>query len=465
MDSHLPAEATFRFLEYPWLTVQSVCRHWRHVALHTPVLWSYIHASFQQGRFLERQKEFVSTSLRRSGTVPLTIYLKGDPGAGFYYEDVVFSDLFSQANSERIRELRMRRFQTGFLAQLGENHASQLEVLVVDDPVEDEGNFNYNLPKLRTLIASFPEVGLDTVMLCNVHALRHLVILGQWFTSDTLLSLHTLLASNPQLEDLVIIDICGAEELSIELDQLPSLGMPELRRLEVGSVREGSSSVAQELVEKKLTLPESHAKFYRLRKYPNFSPLRKLFVGNTEDIITTDGRTSLLMTGDWTFSRDESQYAQLDEVWLWFNWRQSMDAPESKWTLGLGAAKEVKKVVLVRGITSWLQYFSRHRLFPALAELQLHTQEHQDGPAILEFLATRAQDRPIQTLRFVQDPRKGGKIEAFSSWKDKASKFTQFVPHVIFEHPDHPPLRMELPALCTTASTAHSYWPSWEMWM
>ncbi|KAI0686652.1 hypothetical protein BC835DRAFT_1220195, partial [Cytidiella melzeri] len=43
MNPHLPATAILpKEMECRWPVVQSVCRHWRYTAVHTPVLWSYV---------------------------------------------------------------------------------------------------------------------------------------------------------------------------------------------------------------------------------------------------------------------------------------------------------------------------------------------------------------------------------------------------------------------------------------
>ncbi|KAI0698228.1 hypothetical protein BC835DRAFT_675929 [Cytidiella melzeri] len=466
-----PVEFKFEFRDYPWPALQSVCRYWRHVAVHTSVLWSYIHASHQDhdvSEVVDKQTALFSTSLRRSGVNPLTIYLKG----GFENHPLMF-DLLSRSNFKRIRELRLNDLPVDFLEELAKKPARRLEVLVMDTGERRDDqfcDFDWSLPRLHTFVASTShDLYAPVEMLC--HNLRHLILNGHIFEYSSFRDFHALLASNSQLEDLILSNMWTLRESLTALDELPPLNMPQLRRLSIQYNDEITTITASKILEKlKLILPEGHAKFYSYLDVEEptqyFFPLRKLFIGDIGHIVTTNGSTSLRMenTFELSFRQIVGQPRhsdQLDELWLWLS-RRHIDYSDSEWTSGFKEAKEVKKVVLARGIASWLKYFSRNRLFPALAELQLHSQVHQNKPAILSFLKTRAQGSPIQTLRFVQDPSGGGKTEAFSSWKDTVAEFAEFVPHVIFEDPNHPPPRMELPVVCKTPSTAHSYWPSWE---
>ncbi|KAI0690674.1 hypothetical protein BC835DRAFT_165938 [Cytidiella melzeri] len=136
IDPHPLAKLEFEFVDYPWRTVQSVCSYWRRVAIHTPALWSYIYVSHQRPEVLERQRSFVSTSLSRSCTAPLTISLRGSLHDGLG-NDPLLADLSSWSIFARIR------------------NSSQMEVLVIDNASVTTylGGFDSRMPKLRTFVA------------------------------------------------------------------------------------------------------------------------------------------------------------------------------------------------------------------------------------------------------------------------------------------------------------------------
>ncbi|KAI0366670.1 hypothetical protein BV20DRAFT_1115234 [Pilatotrama ljubarskyi] len=62
-DDQYPAETTFEVL------VSHVCRHWRHIAIHTPHLWTTVH--FRTRAHMLRGETYLS----RSGHLPIDIYV------------------------------------------------------------------------------------------------------------------------------------------------------------------------------------------------------------------------------------------------------------------------------------------------------------------------------------------------------------------------------------------------------
>ncbi|KAI0692719.1 hypothetical protein BC835DRAFT_1307033 [Cytidiella melzeri] len=453
----------YHLMDYWWPEIQSVCRHWRHIAVHTPVLWSYMHVNVEA---LERQSALALTSLKRSRALPLTIYLLGD-----IWHEVDDSSLLEniKSHSGRVRELRLDEVEVHFL-DLYLQKADGLEVLVVNEPLfkeEYDDNVNsWHFPKLRTLVMnSF--TGWNGA---NFRTLRHLILEEQPINFDYFHGLHALLALNPQLEDLVLLDMHWEDLLEEWLSKgsnigvLPPLNMPNLRRI---AVRTLSSEVTHELVEKRLVLQAGHAKVYYspLSAAPQFPFQQKLFIGSHTCIVSTDGRSSYRIDDDFGRFYQEcvirSTQSQPKELWLWSFYRY-MRKSDFDWTVALKALQGVKKIVLARDIPSWLSHLSEHHLFPNLTELQIHRQQPSDFEAITYFLEQRlkAPFDPIRILRFV--PRTAKAVEG---WQEISRGYARLVPNVVLENPDALPLRMELPSICTTGSTVHAYWPSWEVAM
>ncbi|KAF8074873.1 hypothetical protein FPV67DRAFT_1777644 [Lyophyllum atratum] len=117
----LPSEITRRTKpkEAP-LVFSWVCRHWRRVALQTPVLWSAFSAILKEGQRLSHQK-LLHLYLRRSRTRPLTFEISGQAGNRFTevllgrverWKDVTvvigesqkFADLFFKVSSTPLLE-------------------------------------------------------------------------------------------------------------------------------------------------------------------------------------------------------------------------------------------------------------------------------------------------------------------------------------------------------------------------
>ncbi|KAI0682810.1 hypothetical protein BC835DRAFT_1423963 [Cytidiella melzeri] len=456
---------------------QSVCRHWRLTAVNTPALWTYIRVS----SFRTSERAFASTSLVRSGVLPLDVNL----------QDSRFADVIGRrvregvkSNSGRIRELFVHEGQFTYINSLVQD-ASQLEALTITNPTDSADGFidNWQIPKLRVFCAR----GFTGWHKAKFSTLRHLIVDNQVLDCETLRGLYALLSLNPRLEDLVLSRCHSTEYPERPLLALPSLDMPCLKRIHVNISRgDDEDPLVGQLIEKKLILQVGHAIVSLCLKQPPegyFTSLQKLFLGNISrseciNIVTTDGQTSFYLKGSYEIFLRQSVHANrsrplgVHELWLWLDMPRLVPLkylePEEQykvdWVAGLQAVAGVTKLVLLHDIDAWLDFISRHDLFPSLVELQLHGQEHGHETTILHFLRERAQTNPIQTLRFVRDTEAGGKVEAFSHWK-KSSIFLKSARCVVFENPRSGPLRMELPTLCTTESTVHSYWPSWESTM
>ncbi|KAI0691997.1 hypothetical protein BC835DRAFT_92972 [Cytidiella melzeri] len=469
LDPQDPAHLFIPFRQHHWPVVQSVCRHWRHTAVRTPMLWSYVRVRDRHSYVTEDPSDLASKMFMRSGVAPLTVHVRSrnfvDTDRGLHDES-----LRNQLalNSWRIYELHTICAEPVVLDSCLQE-ASQLEILIVNDPGghEDFVYSQWRLPRLRTLVA-----GRFTGWNGGVfRTLRHLILENQIFNAEILSGLHALLGLNPQLEDLMLHCLSEKEGLDTTLDALPSLSMPCLRRISTKRT-DYSSVVGEELVSKKLVLEEGHAKLfiYPVPAHHLFTGfLQKLFI-TTDDrvgcVVGTDGQSGFCMYASRGDCHDQcaalSWQPRLQELWLCPNSHLMQDDNHLSfdWTAWFKAMKEVKKIVLFRDIHRWLDYIHQHHLFPSLTELQLQSPLSSDETAILDFLEARARTKPIQTLRFA--PYKAGHCFVVRRWKDDASVLTRFASRVVFEDK---PLRMELPVVCATDSAAHRYWPSWENYM
>ncbi|KAI0682392.1 hypothetical protein BC835DRAFT_1400357 [Cytidiella melzeri] len=385
------------------------------------------------------------------------------------------------SNSGRIRELCIESDEIPYLDALLQE-AGQLETLAIAVP-ESGANKEYlgsidswRVPQLRTLFAR----AFTGWQRGRFSTLRHLILDYPEWDDCALRGLYALLSSNPRIEDLVLIHNSSRDNREEPLKGLPPVNLPYLERIVANNTVNGDGHCTAAQIFEKILLPEEvHATVYefRYKLLPEdyFAPLQKLYLHKSSHAVTTDGRTSYYLKGavrvyvKHCVEAAQSRPLQVRELWLW-SYSPVAGLPPlyslaiKEWMHGLRVMAEVKKLVLLHDIKAWLQFITQKRLLPSLTELQLHSQEHEHEPAISRFLEERAQSNPIQVLRFVQDPEAGGKVEAFSHWKER-SQFSNLARRVVFEDPSDGPLRMELPPICTTESTVHSYWPSWESTM
>ncbi|KAI0692714.1 hypothetical protein BC835DRAFT_31981 [Cytidiella melzeri] len=221
LDPNFSADVSLKLMDFKWLDIQSVCRHWRDVALTTPVLWSHVRIVYP---YRESFPKTLLINLGRSGTVPLSICLR-DEGDG----TIVCLDLMDnfEPHTWRIRELHMERIQFADLDfYLREAH--QLELLDVDNPLQPEGYVQgsvtgrqWQAPRLSTFIARNFTHWHEAAF----RALRHLVLVNQQFDIQLLHGFYRVLEENPRLEDLVL------HEIKAKMDALLPLNMLHLRRI------------------------------------------------------------------------------------------------------------------------------------------------------------------------------------------------------------------------------------------
>lgn len=264
-----------------WPKIHSVCQYWRQVALGTSKLWSYIYSP--PNIPISSEGNVVSMSLSRARAIPLRFYIQGDHR--HLLHNSVKRDVL--ANAHRIRDLRVVGVDieiADYIVQEGE----QLETLVLhvmhlrfdDWPSDRDEEFGlqgemtgpgantiieWKLPRLQTLVVKADFRWIDKTT--SLRTLRHLVLDHQRLSVTFMESLHQLLASNPQLEDLVLHDLQhdSWENIPATLNALPLINLPALRRIHVKSY---SSNYCSALgLAQKLRLTENHAVVYARLPY------------------------------------------------------------------------------------------------------------------------------------------------------------------------------------------------------
>lgn len=498
-----------------WPKIHSVCQYWRQVALGTSKLWSYIYSP--PNIPISSEGNVVSMSLSRAGAIPLRFYIQGDHR--HLLHNSVKRDVL--ANAHRIRDLRVVGVDieiADYIVQEGE----QLETLVLhvmhlrfdDWPSDRDEEFGlqgemtgpgantiieWKLPRLQTLVVKADFRWIDKTT--SLRTLRHLVLDHQRLSVTFMESLHQLLASNPQLEDLVLHDLQhdSWENIPATLNALPLINLPALRRIHVKSY---SSNYCSALgLAQKLRLTENHAIDYARLPYEailthfkaagqhHYFPVDKLFVGTLQPgafigdtrgpmwppghIIGTDGRASFRALTDGLVDLLEClvlpHQPPIRELWWWLRVTDLLERETSEMAIEtMHAMTAVTTLVLKRDIPAWLNIILVAELFTAVSELQLHYQMAADQKSILSFLkAVREKGRGIDTLRFVQDSPSSSATAAFDTLRGSVALFQEFVPNVFFEeYVSGYRQRMELPDLCTTPSSVHAFWPAWdyELW-
>lgn len=453
-----------------------VCQHWRDVALRTPALWTDICVS---SRTLLRNRNnpygaFISTQLARSGNCPLNVQLNTvlSPAS---LQLLFIQDLLK--HTHRIRRLTMRVQSTNDDAEihLWTANASQLEVL---DITGAHYYASVSRPSVGPLLLSEAHAPrLQTLVMYNqlccrvgmFRTLRHLLV--QFYSNASMANLARelmdVLALNAHtLEDLVVVNPLNeptAEDeqtLTSALEGVVPVDMPALHRLRVQDM------LFHRIIEPRLVL-HACARDYGLiysRDDPRFNRFlaKRLFVSCTH-IIVTDGTAA---TRTRKLGRKLAAFVDtrnVKELWL----QSDCDLDDVLEELEeLEPMHVVEKLVILETLWSALTRITESKLFPALEELQLHTQKAESYGTIVDFLAGRKADgRAIKTLRLVRDWRPWYRKNDFPMFVERRSEFEKYVANVVYE--DVPrgsqPPRMELPAVCTTGSLVHKYWDPWTM--
>ncbi|KAI0345943.1 hypothetical protein BDW22DRAFT_1353582 [Trametopsis cervina] len=453
-----------------------VCRHWRNIALATPALWTDILISSPDA-------DFVSTQLVRSGVCPLNVQFKG-PVSPASLELTFVNNLLQQAH--RIRRLIVWvKTQSDDIRPWLEN-AEQLETLDVMSRFYKDSDMqsfqdhpllcDSRTPRLHTLSVSnwgrWQTGTFRTLRYLMLSFERNLLLVD---LADLANGLMAVFAANANtLEEITMAD--GMQPFpekgaALELEGVSPVDMRALKRLLVCGMQ-----LYHEVIEPKLVLHEC-ARDYRFSsswngpnvqfRNSNRFPVKKLFISNSHTAATngtlamrTFNLDRLSLLSSFIDKRD------VQELWL-SRWT---DTPTGPIPTRIASLVEpmfgVEKLVILCEERLWLSHIADFNLFPALSELQLHSQVEANYPTILDFVTRRNEDgRAIKTLRFVRDPHQNCDTVDFGTFELRKAHLESYVANVVYDNvPDgSKPPRMTLPAVCTTKSPVHAYWNPWEL--
>lgn len=349
-DIDRPLSTTSSYTYFMWPTVQSICRYWRHTALLTPALWSYI--SLRDKHLFQRNSVYLDNiaaiHLQRSGVLPLTVDIFDNFSSGEYpsVEKMPHATLLALqgiiCQSSRIRELRLQYplapyFLYPFtLESQGHNLVTLALVCSEEDSNRDKDLLSdIKAPRLRTLCLNTHSAWTTAPF----RTLRELVLSEQEFGVEAIRALHRLLLSNPYLTDLVLTgrySNVSADPLSLE--SLSRVDMPRLKTILTHD--ESSTDILGEFVESKLTLQSGFAKVHHSlnttaisRIYPTpeqfFFPLSRLFIGSSYSersgrLLGTDGISSFYVHTsiiDFLERYSQASHLPIPELWLFANSR------------------------------------------------------------------------------------------------------------------------------------------------
>ncbi|KAI0345942.1 hypothetical protein BDW22DRAFT_932249 [Trametopsis cervina] len=458
--------------------VSLVCRNWRDVALATPLLWTDILVSSHHG-------DFISTQLVRSTMYPLNVQFNG-PVSPASLDLPFVQNLLKE--SYRIRRLTVWVPTESDDMRPWIKNATQLETLDIMSR-RSQGRVSRSFRDFP-LLSDLRTPRLQTLSVSNwgrrqtgtFRTLRYLVLDFERDISlvDLASGLMAVFAANAHsLEEVVVFDGIPwhmDEEAAPELNVSP-VNMHALKRL---VVKHGQ--LFHHAVEPKLVL-HNCARFYQFHVFyhpgirvprigdSNLFPVKKLFISES-DIAATDG-TSAVRTPNEHRDLLISPFLNEDDVReLWLSrWADTpcgnpyVEMPPPTASL-LEPMLGVDKLIILRDEQLWLSSATNSDLFPALSELQLHSQVEASYPTILDFVTRRSEDgRAIKTLRFVRDPHQNCDTSDYSAFELRKSHLESYVANVVYENvPDgSKPPRMTLPAVCETMSTVHNFWDRWEL--
>ena len=479
-----------------WHHASLVCRHWRRQVLGTPGLWTTIKICDD----LDAMNQWTTAWQSRSGVLPLTVvfttYLSNDHLNSHidilrslaenrhisrlcFYEDV----------SERVLKLILTLV------------AGQLETLFLiagEGSDDDPSNLDEplcELPRLQVLsVVLSPHLqGWPT------GELRHLSLgCGQGpqeWRDEYLAGFLATLKANTRLEELMLRDVSVpiTGERWEAGTALPGhhwpIRMPELKRLFVEE--SGPAHIAQfwirvhpmeDVLDQTLSLPPTCTRYYvrvtglgDIRMgYGKPFPLERIAVSGG-DVVGTDGISACIL-------KNRSQlplidYDQVRELWLQVPYdRSSYNGFHLKNVLitrnkSILDLRNIVKLVIQpqRLISFWLRELESG--LPALQELHILMQYHDDRQTILQFLARRKQNGlQVDTLHFIGDPT-SDTSEAFNSWKENQQEFRRQVNRVVFEEVCIPATdsyfeelvstRLGIPEACKHPSPMSELWKPW----
>ncbi len=400
------------------------------------------------------------------------------------------------SNASRIRELQVNMAKVNSLKFFATHEATHLRSLALynwDDwqvePRTQEPPYELRLPQLQTLVTHIRFRWFNS----KFRMLRHLILDNQRIIQDPHRAQIFLrfLGSHPQLEDLIMEESSNSRLEPLNLAVLPPVNMPRLKRVSARGV------LCATFIEELLIAPEVLAKAYlqleNERVTSTFTstfehrllPERKVYIGPRDYFVVTDGTGSIcadlspagnvntssalkhLLRLYTAPSDSDSHSIKICELWLGvrkpkhYQKKRSEGVALSRLVQCMEAMESVKKVVLWSNVRFWLTVIFNHKLFPSLAELQIHDVRDSHDINLRHFLKMRAEaGLGVETLRFVQESRRSnGRFSSSKVLGEGQKMMSQFVSHIVCEEE---PLRMGLPNICTTPSPVHPHWPPWD---
>jgi len=477
-------------------SITHVCRHWRSLAIGTPVLWTNVH-----DRPVHRStRNSVSTFLERSYPAPLNVLISEAPSS--------FFRALVKTHSKRIRELY---FKAKASHELDVVHglAPNLEHLTIHHRPEKASFarpiiFDEETPYLRT-VALFKVPMLPGRQL---RSLTHLAICDPGETSTwTMPDLINLLRSNSALEEIVLKDL---PQLPM-LDHLhtPAIELSRLRRLTLAGIEHsGLLSFFVENIRSSTTLaicvsdvPEECGRC-SMSDIQSIRSLSRLHMrAEDQDTLTVTGanNTSAIRIDSTSVpfifhSRDEEWLKRDNRTdSLWATW--PLEELTELWLTGPSESRDLEPLEIQGGMVTMLEELKSLTTLVVISDYDSEEPEKDamglrwllETSALLEtcpetlttlrlwvngykgfvssipvediarFAATR-RNRGCPIRRLIIEGGRNILIEPDEvlDWADLASHVDSLEVRFKVEKPPE----MELPEICTRG--AHALWPSWE---